>query len=833
MILHSSFAIMSQLPALDELLQSLVQESVIFFPIRHHSPACAWHLQQLIQAEKPVAVLIEGPADATDLIPFILHEKTQTPIALYTTYIDLDRHLGNPAEVRSGSPSDPPRFAAYYPFCDYSPELVALRSGAAIGATLQFIDLSYPEQVIAAYPEHTEPQLRSLQAEHFLQRSAYLQALAQKTGCRDADDLWDHLFEAHSQQLSTQSLIENVATYCYMARLDAVPEALAAEGTIAREAAMARAVSEAMTQTQGKIVVVTGGFHTVVLPGLIAQKATAGFEPRSPLKLKPEAAQTVLMRYNFEQLDALNGYAAGMPAPEYYQRLWQQMQAAEQGKEYALLQVACEVLIEVRSLTQTQKMLTPLSVADTIAAFEQAQRLAQFRQHPGPIREDLLDAMRSCFVKGAMDGDGVLLMGAAQQVLRGDRIGDLPAEVGVPPLVQDFRRRAKQLRIKLDSSLPKSTTLDLYRKTNHRQISRFLHSLSFLGLPFATLTSGPDFVQGIKLDQIQEHWNYRWTPQTESGLIEQSLYGTTIEETTLYHLQTAVVKLSDAGEARSAIAVVKLLITACRMGLHRHTSRILTLIDQHIAADPSFVSLAAAIGQLLLLWQSREPLEAHDLQQVPQLATIAYQRLCYLIPQLANCPLEESPSVLNALSAVWELLNSDRSDRLDLELFITGLLSLLENSQSNPIVLGGATGILYNAGSLEAPLLIALAAGYLDSAVADAARGVGFLRGLLRTCREAAWSLPELLHAINDRLEQWDDDEFLKVLPDLRLAFADLIPRETDKVATIAAQLHGHSDLGSLLHRSLSERDLQLGLQMNRSVEEAIVQDYLHGWINA
>ena len=44
-----------------------------------------------------------------------------------------------------------------------------------------------------------------------------------------------------------------------------------------------------------------------------------------PAAVKAAAAdaQVVLMRYGFEQLDRLNGYASGMPSPEFYQRLWE------------------------------------------------------------------------------------------------------------------------------------------------------------------------------------------------------------------------------------------------------------------------------------------------------------------------------------------------------------------------------------------------------------------------------------------------------------------------------------------------------------------------------
>src|SRR5690606_17478491 len=113
-----------------------------YFPIRHHSPACARHLEAAIRRRKPQAILIEGPASFTSLIPLVLHPKSKAPFAIYTSFVGEE----TPAEISSRKTVallGPPRHAAYYPFCDYSPELVALRVGAEVGASLRFVDLDY------------------------------------------------------------------------------------------------------------------------------------------------------------------------------------------------------------------------------------------------------------------------------------------------------------------------------------------------------------------------------------------------------------------------------------------------------------------------------------------------------------------------------------------------------------------------------------------------------------------------------------------------------------------------------------------------------------------
>src|SRR4030095_2955627 len=194
-------------------LDSLQTPECVYFPIRHHSPACAWHLANLIRSLRPTVILVEGPRSFTPLIPTILDPATKPPVAIYTHFIDLNRKLYQAPE---GEPDlGPARFAAYYPFCDYSPELVALRAGSTIGAKLRFIDLDYADQVLAEHAnteQLAKPQVESLMRETHLLQSSYLHALAKRTGCRDFNEMWDHLFEADFNARTTESFVREIAT---------------------------------------------------------------------------------------------------------------------------------------------------------------------------------------------------------------------------------------------------------------------------------------------------------------------------------------------------------------------------------------------------------------------------------------------------------------------------------------------------------------------------------------------------------------------------------------------------------------------------------------------
>ena len=184
--------------------------------------------------------------------------------------------------------------------------------------------------------------------------------------------------------------------------------------------------------------------------------------------------------------------------------------------------------MEIGALTRSKGLQIALSTADEIAALQQAQLLASLRGHPGPLREDLLDGIRSSFVKGAMDAEGEVVLGITHHVLTGNQIGDIPPEAGECPIVTNFRERARQSRLNLDDATRRKLSLEIYRNRNHRKTSRFLHSLEFIRTPFGNLLGGPDFVRGTELHLLIEHWDYAWSPATEAALVDASIYGSTV-----------------------------------------------------------------------------------------------------------------------------------------------------------------------------------------------------------------------------------------------------------------------------------------------------------------
>ena len=96
---------------------------VSLFGIRHHGPGSARRLVQALDDLNPSAVLIEGPSEASELLPMLADPDMATPVALLIYAED------NPAN------------ASFFPFAEYSPEYQAARWAVRHGAPLRFIDL--------------------------------------------------------------------------------------------------------------------------------------------------------------------------------------------------------------------------------------------------------------------------------------------------------------------------------------------------------------------------------------------------------------------------------------------------------------------------------------------------------------------------------------------------------------------------------------------------------------------------------------------------------------------------------------------------------------------
>src|SRR5690348_2763488 len=76
-----------------KIVDAVLSDEIYWFPVRHHSPAVARYLETAIRERKPKIIFLEGPAEANDLLPHLLDNRTQPPVAIYSSYRDDDNVL--------------------------------------------------------------------------------------------------------------------------------------------------------------------------------------------------------------------------------------------------------------------------------------------------------------------------------------------------------------------------------------------------------------------------------------------------------------------------------------------------------------------------------------------------------------------------------------------------------------------------------------------------------------------------------------------------------------------------------------------------------------------
>jgi Family of unknown function (DUF5682) len=767
-------------------------------PIRHHSPACAFHLAALIEELAPAAILVEGPCDFDPLIPSLVDPGTRPPVAIVSI---ADRDGG--------------RSISTFPFCAHSPEYVALAQARARGVPARFIDLPAGDKAMLRDGREDAPPPPV--DEQAFDTNDYVRALAERLGCRDGNEVWDHLFEARIGRGDWRAFFADVGRYCGHMRACTSTAAMAADGTLAREEQMIAHLAAARREVEGPILAVVGGFHAPALAG--ADLAAA----RRPERVS--GGTHYLVRYGYRQLNLLSGYAAGLPFPSYYAALWEAVLA---GRAAPFAALAHDLLSGfVAHLREALPGAEP-PVPVLVAALENAQRLADLRGRPGPLRDDLIDACRSTLLKGEESGDASPVMAELAAYLTGTVIGDVPPSAGSPPLVEAVRGRARSLGFRIDDGERRARELDIYRNPRHRAASRFLHATRFIGAGFAERTGGPDFRSGVDLDRLFEHWSVMWSPLVEARLIECAAEGDTLEAAVAAELTRRLRALEAAGQGADAVAAIDLFAAAAQAGIADAAGPVLPLIETAVTRDADLAGVTEALRDLVALWRGRAAVGLDDAGPLERLIVTAWRRALFLLPGLAQAREERIAATLEAMATLREVveLAGDTLPSVDVELFDEAVERLLD-APLDAALAGAVAALSLLAGRIDEASFAGRLGGELRGAHADPARRIAWLRGVIAISRELLWRVPALVGATDAVLAGLDDDGFVELLPHLRLAFARLDPREIDRLAQAVGERHRVETQALVAVHDVAARELDDNLRADRAVAAMLATDGL------
>ncbi len=767
--------------ALEARVDAVLQGPLTWFPVRHHSPAAARHVRALIEQRRPKLVLIEGPWQANHVIPHLVDRATRPPVAVYCSYRDDDDVLGL-AGVASPAPDVPARFSCWYPLLDYSPELVAIRAAAKLGAEVAFIDLPFQAGIRPRVEEgedgddhdhdHEREGERDLRPnwEKALVESDLYQRLTALAGYRSWDETWDSLFELGAAAEDVETFRRKLALFCAASRATIPPHRLEADGTLPRERFMIRRIRAELAErgvAAEDALVVCGGFHLFLDPD----------DPLEPPPIPPGTVHCTVTPYSYFRLWELSGYAAGNRAPRFYQTCWERRDAPDE----ALIEHAVAVLKQARRKGES------LSAADAIAVTQHMRLLANLRARSGPVLDDLHDALVTCCVKGVPEEEGAHVLAAMEKVAVGTRVGRVTDAIGRLPIVADFYHQLD--RLELSQAVEDEGRLELVldtREAPDHDRSILLRRLEWLGVGLARREE----TLGIKGALFRERWALAWTPKVEPSLIELNLYGDTVEAATLAKLEEEL-----ARGRHEAGATCARLRDAVDLDLPHLLARVEQVCSAALDQDGRLTSLGPALVHLQVVARVAEHRRLGALQaRLPELLERCFGRACFSVRDAASAPDDEHPAITEALRALAEAVVGDRAGRFDRNLLVEHL-HLAADESSVPRLRGLFLGTLAEIKAIAPEALAAEVASYALLPQDRLVAAGDLLAGMLTASRTSILLGGDaLVGAVDQLLAAAEWESFLTMLPSLRVAFEQLHPSQRDGLAHSVARRHGLKD---------------------------------------
>ena len=684
------------------------------FGIRHHGPGSARRLVEALDALRPITVLIEGPADASDLLPMLADPDMVTPVALLTYAED------NPAT------------ASFFPFADYSPEYQAACWAVRHGASLRFIDLPASDR-LGSSPSDIAEEIAARAEEDPVSRDP-IGALATAAGYDDGESWWSDVIEENP---ATGPVFAAVADAMTALRADEKPLSVR---EAAREAHMRIEIAKAAKECDGTIAIVCGAWH---VPALAQRRSVAA--DREMLKGRPKTKiKATWAPWTAPRLSRASGYGAGVVAPGWCAHLWE----TREGDRVSLW------LAKVTRVLRDRGHF--VSTASVIEAQRLGVALAALRERPSPGFEELREAAIACLC----NGERAMWNDIAPELLVGAGVGSIPSATPLAPLLEDLQRQQKATRLKPEA-LERPLTLDL-RSESGLMRSTLLHRLNALDVPWGQFTDA-----GRSRGTFRENWQLRWEPEFAVRLVENLLYGSTIAEAAAGRLIDAMGKETELG------ALAGLVRNAMVADLPRATEAGITALETKAALTSDGQSLLDALppmADILRYGEARAGTVEHLAALMPRIVVQAALALPYAARNLDVPAAAKLRSAILAGDAAIQLaqLETDIVAR-----WRETLTSLLHDDQTTRLIAGTAARLLYEAELLAADHAADLLARMLSpgTPIAEAA---GFFEGFFEGAGQRLIHDAALRGAVDGWLLSLDDEAFTASLPLFRRVFSAL-----------------------------------------------------------
>jgi hypothetical protein len=698
--------------------------------IRHHGPGSAASVLDALDAIDPAAVLIEGPADAEDILPFAARAGMRAPVAILIHAVE------NPAD------------SVFYPFAEYSPEWQALRWALARGRGVRFIDLPValrPAQTdIDPTPEGEE---EGEEDKPSLVIRDPLGALAAAAGESDGETWWNALVEQNARSRDVFPAIADAMT-AVRAAFEAEPGRVSARDARReelREAHMRLAIREALQKTEGPVAVICGAWHVPALQADVPAKAD-----RELLKtLERHKTSATWVPWTDTRLAAASGYGAGVISPGWYAHLWRARAAGAAG----IAAMTANWQARVAALLRDEGL--PAATASVIEAARLAVSLAAVRGFATPGLAEMQDATLAVLCHG----EAALLRLIESQLVIGAGIGEIDESVPRMPLLADLERWQKKLRLKPSAS-EEEVTLDLRSETGLLK-STLLHRLALIAVPWGRKTAATS-----SRGTFRENWQIVWQPELNVRLAEALRWGSTIE-------QAAAGAATEAAARDTGIAALAALVEACLLAdladaAERATERLQSLAVN--SSDIAGLMLAAAPLANVLRYGTARKIPAEALKR---LVTNMAAEICVGLGQAARGLDDEAVAAMHRAMRAFDDAVSILQEPHLVAAWQEALQRLVTDTMAAPFLRGYSARRLHDRGAIVAEDIERALSLALSPSVPPLEAG-GWLEGFLAEASQLLLHDQSLFALIDRWLLSLAEEAFVNLLPGLRRALSNL-----------------------------------------------------------
>lgn len=706
------------------------------YGIRHHGPGSAKALRIALEAQQPDCVLIEGPADADDLIPYVGDADLKTPVALL---------VYNPKDLRQ---------AIYAPFADFSPEWQAMQYAVTNNIPVSFMDL--PQSLSFSLDADAKKELQLALPEGIDENDplyvrdplGYMAGLA---GYSDSERWWEITFEQSDPGSGVFDVIFDM-----MCALRESPGKVENPENLLREAYMRQTIRKALKAGHKNLAIVCGAWHSPALADLARYKEST--DAKLLKGLKKTATVATWIPWSYDRLSMQSGYQAGIISPAWYEMLFHHRKNAS---VYWMSRVAR--LLRKEDLSA--------SSAHAIEAVRLAETLAALRGRAIPGMDELEESVLSLFCAG----DPAPMELIRKQLIIGDVIGQVPESIPVVPLQRDFEACVKTARLSKEyqSAFLAEKNLDL-RKESNLVASQLLHRLQLLGIPWGKPV---EISAGVK-SSFHENWTLHWKPDFAILLIEASMWGATVEEA------AAARTLRQVAESDRLPQATTLLETALKADLKNAIPDIIRRIEELSALTRDVLLLMETLPSLVsvLRYGSARKLDAGA---VAQIVRELIPRICVGLPgACAGMDEDASRAIFKQLLAANHALGLLNDPGYFLQWHHT-LRSLSSLPQVNGIISGACTRILFDKGLFDKKQ----ASGLMHYALSKgntATESAQWLEGFLHGSGLLLIHQPSLWEILDGWVASLSEESFTDILPLLRRTFAQFPPPERQQMMAIS-----------------------------------------------